>query len=90
MPPSGEYGLQYVEVMAFWMSRWLFCRYLQEFRYGYSYRPRALALALLLASGLATANEALVIQTDFGLKDGAVSAMKGSPSGWTAPCRSMT
>ncbi|TNH87573.1 DNA-directed RNA polymerase subunit delta [Aeromonas hydrophila] len=39
--------------------------------------PRALALALLLASGLATANEALVIQTDFGLKDGAVSAMKG-------------
>lgn len=39
--------------------------------------PRALALALLLASGIATANEALVIQTDFGLKDGAVSAMKG-------------
>lgn len=39
--------------------------------------PRALALALLLVSGLATANEALVIQTDFGLKDGAVSAMKG-------------
>ncbi len=64
-------------MMAFWMSRWLFCRYLQEFRYGYSYCPRALALALLLASGLATANEALVIQTDFGLKDGAVSAMKG-------------
>ncbi|ABO91567.1 DNA-directed RNA polymerase subunit delta [Aeromonas salmonicida subsp. salmonicida] len=39
--------------------------------------PRALALALLLASGIAAANEALVIQTDFGLKDGAVSAMKG-------------
>ncbi|MGY3893066.1 SAM hydrolase/SAM-dependent halogenase family protein [Aeromonas enterica] len=39
--------------------------------------PRALALALLLTSSLACANEALVIQTDFGLKDGAVSAMKG-------------
>ncbi|HDX8381360.1 TPA: S-adenosyl-l-methionine hydroxide adenosyltransferase family protein [Aeromonas salmonicida] len=39
--------------------------------------PRALALALLLTSGIAAANEALVIQTDFGLKDGAVSAMKG-------------
>lgn len=39
--------------------------------------PRALALALFLVSSLATANEALVIQTDFGLKDGAVSAMKG-------------
>ncbi|BCS50672.1 acetolactate synthase [Aeromonas jandaei] len=39
--------------------------------------PRAIALALLLASSVATANEALVIQTDFGLKDGAVSAMKG-------------
>ena len=39
--------------------------------------PRALVLALLLASGIAAANEALVIQTDFGLKDGAVSAMKG-------------
>lgn len=52
--------------------------------------PRAIALALMLASGIATANEALVIQTDFGLKDGAVSAMKGLPSGWIAPCRSMT
>ncbi len=39
--------------------------------------PRAIALALMLASGIAAANEALVIQTDFGLKDGAVSAMKG-------------
>ena len=39
--------------------------------------PRALALALLLTSGIAAANQALVIQTDFGLKDGAVSAMKG-------------
>ena len=39
--------------------------------------PRAIALALLLASGIAAANEALVIQTHFGLKDGAVSAMKG-------------
>ncbi|WP_421348998.1 SAM hydrolase/SAM-dependent halogenase family protein [Aeromonas veronii] len=39
--------------------------------------PRAIALALMLASGIAVANEALVIQTDFGLKDGAVSAMKG-------------
>ncbi|MBR7629138.1 S-adenosyl-l-methionine hydroxide adenosyltransferase family protein [Aeromonas popoffii] len=39
--------------------------------------PRTIALALMLASGIAAANEALVIQTDFGLKDGAVSAMKG-------------
>lgn len=39
--------------------------------------PRALALAFMLASGVAAANEALVFQTDFGLKDGAVSAMKG-------------
>ena len=41
------------------------------------FAPRAIALALMLASAAATANEALVIQTDFGLKDGAVSAMKG-------------
>jgi hypothetical protein len=37
-----------------------------------------------------SSNEALVFQTDFGLKDGAVSAMKGVAFGWTAPCRSMT
>ncbi|MFQ2245473.1 SAM hydrolase/SAM-dependent halogenase family protein [Aeromonas enteropelogenes] len=39
--------------------------------------PRALALTFILASSFAAANEALVFQTDFGLKDGAVSAMKG-------------
>ncbi|PJG59121.1 SAM hydrolase/SAM-dependent halogenase family protein [Aeromonas cavernicola] len=39
--------------------------------------PQAVALALLLTSGIASANQALVFQTDFGLKDGAVSAMKG-------------
>ncbi|MGY3933273.1 acetolactate synthase 3 regulatory subunit [Aeromonas encheleia] len=39
--------------------------------------PRIIALSLLLAGSCAFANEALVIQTDFGLKDGAVSAMKG-------------
>jgi S-adenosylmethionine hydrolase len=38
---------------------------------------RTVALTLLLGSTLASANEALVLQTDFGLKDGAVSAMKG-------------
>ena len=50
--------------------------------------PPSCSPSLVGASALA--NEALVFQTDFGLKDGAVSAMKGSPSGWTAPCRSMT
>jgi hypothetical protein len=40
--------------------------------------------------GASALQRGLVFQTDFGLKDGAVSAMKGSPSGWTAPCRSMT
>ncbi|MFM4997829.1 SAM hydrolase/SAM-dependent halogenase family protein [Aeromonas sanarellii] len=39
--------------------------------------PRALVLALSLVGASALANEALVFQTDFGLKDGAVSAMKG-------------
>ncbi|MFQ2704547.1 S-adenosyl-l-methionine hydroxide adenosyltransferase family protein [Aeromonas caviae] len=39
--------------------------------------PRALVLALSLVGTGAFANEALVFQTDFGLKDGAVSAMKG-------------
>ncbi|WP_421281900.1 SAM hydrolase/SAM-dependent halogenase family protein [Aeromonas taiwanensis] len=39
--------------------------------------PRALVLALSLVGSGAFANEALVFQTDFGLKDGAVSAMKG-------------
>ncbi|UNP87917.1 S-adenosyl-l-methionine hydroxide adenosyltransferase family protein [Aeromonas encheleia] len=39
--------------------------------------PRIIALSLLLAGSCVFANEALVIQTDFGLKDGAVSAMKG-------------
>ncbi|MFQ2773106.1 S-adenosyl-l-methionine hydroxide adenosyltransferase family protein [Aeromonas caviae] len=39
--------------------------------------PRALVLALSLVGAGAFANEALVFQTDFGLKDGAVSAMKG-------------
>ncbi len=38
---------------------------------------RALVLALSLVGASALANEALVFQTDFGLKDGAVSAMKG-------------
>lgn len=38
---------------------------------------RALVLALSLVGAGAFANEALVFQTDFGLKDGAVSAMKG-------------
>ncbi|MGL5336783.1 MAG: SAM hydrolase/SAM-dependent halogenase family protein [Enterovibrio sp.] len=38
---------------------------------------RAIALALMLSSGIATASEALVLQTDFGVKDGAVPAMKG-------------
>lgn len=36
-----------------------------------------LGSALFLFSYVASANNALVIQTDFGLKDGAVSAMKG-------------
>ncbi|TNI52563.1 DNA-directed RNA polymerase subunit delta, partial [Aeromonas media] len=39
--------------------------------------PRALVLALSLVGAGAFASEALVFQTDFGLKDGAVSAMKG-------------
>lgn len=39
--------------------------------------PRALVLALSLVGASAFASEALVFQTDFGLKDGAVSAMKG-------------
>ncbi|MDX7712493.1 SAM hydrolase/SAM-dependent halogenase family protein [Aeromonas caviae] len=39
--------------------------------------PRALVLALSLVGASALASEALVFQTDFGLKDGAVSAMKG-------------
>ncbi|BCR27765.1 acetolactate synthase [Aeromonas caviae] len=39
--------------------------------------PHALVLALSLVGTGAFANEALVFQTDFGLKDGAVSAMKG-------------
>lgn len=38
---------------------------------------RALVLALSLVGASALASEALVFQTDFGLKDGAVSAMKG-------------
>ncbi|MFQ2521898.1 S-adenosyl-l-methionine hydroxide adenosyltransferase family protein [Aeromonas caviae] len=39
--------------------------------------PRALVLALSLVGAGAFASEALVFQTDFGFKDGAVSAMKG-------------
>ncbi|MFR9704546.1 S-adenosyl-l-methionine hydroxide adenosyltransferase family protein [Aeromonas sanarellii] len=39
--------------------------------------PHALVLALSLVGASAFASEALVFQTDFGLKDGAVSAMKG-------------
>ena len=37
--------------------------------------PRALVLALSLMGRSAFANEALVFQTDFGLKDSAVSGM---------------
>jgi len=38
---------------------------------------KRLTLALLLAGALARAEHPLVLQTDFGLKDGAVAAMKG-------------
>ncbi|AOM41304.1 DNA-directed RNA polymerase subunit delta [Xenorhabdus hominickii] len=38
---------------------------------------RAASLSLALVSTVTVANEALVFQTDFGLKDGAVSVMKG-------------
>ena len=44
----------------------------------------------LSGGGECPANEALVFQTDFGLKDGAVSAMKGVAFGVDRTCRSMT
>ena len=37
-------------------------------------------LLFALASAIASAQHALVIQTDFGVKDGAVAAMKRFPS----------
>ncbi|MCK2086337.1 S-adenosyl-l-methionine hydroxide adenosyltransferase family protein [Aeromonas sp. 3925] len=54
--------------------------------------PRALVLALSLVGAGAFASEALVFQTDFGLKDGAVSAMKGVAFGVdrTLPLQDLT
>lgn len=54
--------------------------------------PRTLVLALSLMGSGAFANEALVFQTDFGLKDGAVSAMKGVAFGVdrTLPLQDLT
>ena len=54
--------------------------------------PRTLVLALSLMGSRAFANEALVFQTDFGLKDGAVSAMKGVAFGVdrTLPLQDLT
>lgn len=54
--------------------------------------PRAIVLALSLVGASALASEALVFQTDFGLKDGAVSAMKGVAFGvdHTLPLHDLT
>ena len=43
-----------------------------------------IALSLLMTSGLFAQNKTIVFQTDFGLKDGAVSAMKGVALGVSA------
>src|SRR5664279_5366562 len=40
-----------------------------------------LFLIILICSGLEAQNKVVVFQSDFGLKDGAVSAMKGVPMG---------
>lgn len=45
---------------------------------------RLLALCLLFASGSIAQNKIVVFQSDFGLKDGAVSAMKGVATGVSA------